>query len=778
VSQEPLWRPGRPDNPWNGLGLVPQPAAFPGIKRWQVETIMPRGAGVNGRQLCWSPDARLLACCNDRAVRVYRTDDWRLVRLFAHSAFHAAFSPDGKWLASASGYPCYGERAWADNAIRLWDVAAGRAGPVLRGHQSTVASLAWSPDGKALISGGDWGDFTLRLWTLDGKCLRAWPSGFKAVYSVVWSPDGSLLAAGGTPEGRSGQAANIWRANGDPGPVIDSADLAVVHGMAWSRDGRWLAAACSDFGKPGLVRVWDTATWKPVPLTVSPPGLAYDLSWSPEGNRFAWVGEAASGGVVSMQDKSNRALPLPWTRAYLSVAWSPKGDRVAVGDADGVVQIWDPARDQTTQVLGRREPAVLACAASPDGNWLAAYRHPEKDVCLWPPEGGPPRVLRRRAPPIKCFAWCPHGSRLAAGYEDGGINVWHVIHANERVVLKGHTGEVHCLDWSPDGRRLLSGSADQTVRVWDAADGGLREILTGQAAPVKQVSWSPDGKHLAARSEDPKDNKVRIWSAEGRPGPILQGLLGSVLAVRWSPDSRQILTWSADDRAARVWSAADGKPALQLPSQSKLISEAAWSPDGRWIAAAGFPFRVWKADGTAGPDFSGSLESNRVLWSPDSRWVACWMWNLSSAVPVFSPLQAEPVSILAGHTASLRYCYWSADSRQLIAVSWDKSMRRWNALTGQGLSTRLILPDGQSAYFTQGGKLETTSPEVEKQLVYVVEQDDGEHKLYTPAEFRALVEANVKKQAAAGSKSPHPNPLPKGEGTKSGRADRAKRGPP
>jgi len=193
-------------------------------------------------------------------VRVYRTDDWRLVRIFIHSAAQAAFSPDGKWLASAGNAPCYYEKG-VDATIRLWDMATGRPGPVLRGFHRFVESLAWSPDGKTLLSGGDWGpDAALRLWSIDGKCLKSWAWENGGISSVAWSPDGRLIAAGGEISGSSGRALRLWQADGVQRPPLDVTELTTVHRVAWSPDGRWLAASGGHSTKPGAIVIWDTVT--------------------------------------------------------------------------------------------------------------------------------------------------------------------------------------------------------------------------------------------------------------------------------------------------------------------------------------------------------------------------------------------------------------------------------------------------------------------------------------------------------------------------------------
>src|SRR2546422_1065184 len=66
-----------------------------------------------------------------------------------------AFSPDGKTLASGGGGSGPGE-------IKLWDVATGKERAALKGHTRGVTSVAFSPDGKTLASGDD--DQTIRLW--------------------------------------------------------------------------------------------------------------------------------------------------------------------------------------------------------------------------------------------------------------------------------------------------------------------------------------------------------------------------------------------------------------------------------------------------------------------------------------------------------------------------------------------------------------------------------------------------------------------------------------
>ena len=93
-----------------------------------------------------------------------------------------AFSPDGKQVVSGSH----------DKTVRLWDAATGAALQTLEGHTDCVTSVAFSPDGKQVVSGSD--DETVRLWDAATRvALQALEGYTSSVTSVVFSSDGKLL---------------------------------------------------------------------------------------------------------------------------------------------------------------------------------------------------------------------------------------------------------------------------------------------------------------------------------------------------------------------------------------------------------------------------------------------------------------------------------------------------------------------------------------------------------------------------------------------------------
>ena len=117
----------------------------------------------------FSPDGRWLASGDDdKNIRIWDVSTGQEIAGSAvtRSPIYAvAFSPNGRWLASAS----------ADKTIKLWDVATGREIHTLTGHGSIVTSLAFSPDGRWLAS-GSW-DKTIKIWDVrDGHECRLWGS--------------------------------------------------------------------------------------------------------------------------------------------------------------------------------------------------------------------------------------------------------------------------------------------------------------------------------------------------------------------------------------------------------------------------------------------------------------------------------------------------------------------------------------------------------------------------------------------------------------------------
>jgi hypothetical protein len=282
---------------------------------------------------------------------------------------------------------------------------------LLGGHQGPVGSVAFSPDGRTLASGGGEQDQNVAVWDLGGPAPRLRSAGERlgnAVSTVAFSPDGRNLAASlwdGT--------VRLWDARPDvPRPAgVLRGPAACFTCMALAGDGRGLAAGTDR----GVVWVWDLG---------QAPGKARTLR--PEGF-----------GIVS------------------GVAFGPQGRALAAAGAD--VRLWDlGGKDRPEAVLpGAGQAEARGLAFSADGRALAAGFNTGA-VHLWDVAGapGPGPWLRRHTDQVRALAFSPDGRLLASGGWDGRVVLWAAAGGTRRREWQVSGEHVTGVAFAPDSRHL------------------------------------------------------------------------------------------------------------------------------------------------------------------------------------------------------------------------------------------------------------------------------------------------------------------------------------
>lgn len=275
------------------------------------------------------------------------------------------------------------------------------------------------------------------------------------VNRVLFSPVGDAAAT----VGEDGMV-RLWRPTASMSPALDiEAHQGAVYGASFSRDGDLLATA----GRDQKVRIWHTKDGSPAGAPMAHARSARDVAFGLPGGLLVSVG---SDGATHVWDPAtghvvDRPFP-PRSRPLPSVAVSDDGATVAVGGADGVVEIWD--RTGTTATL-------------------RIQAHTES---------------------VKALAFDPVRRHLATAGMDRTTVLWD-INTGERIgePICAHEGTVYALAFSPDGTILASGSYDGTIRAVDPeAPGEPCRTLVRSKSSIRSIAFSPDGGLLAGATAD------------------------------------------------------------------------------------------------------------------------------------------------------------------------------------------------------------------------------------------------------------------------------------
>jgi len=277
----------------------------------------------------------------------------------------------------------------------------------------------------------------------------------------------------------------------------------LVRSVAWSPDGQFIASTSDD-----TVQVWQATNGKRVSVYDIP--FVPAVAWSPHGRFIAFaVGGAVQGWDLSPGNSGSQFSYAVDPEGTWSVAWSPDGERIAVGSFSGV-EILNVANGEVVFKHDRYAAQVTAVTWSPDGRYVAWESSFYNTVEAWDVASNR-RVYIYYGPSkgnSTAIAWSPDGTYLAFG-SAGTVQVWETASWSHVYTFAWPAQAVNAVAWSPDSKRLASaGVFDPTVQVWDATDGGHVDIYGGHRIGVESLAWSPDGKRIASGGID---HTVQVW---------------------------------------------------------------------------------------------------------------------------------------------------------------------------------------------------------------------------------------------------------------------------
>ncbi len=547
------------------------------------------------------PRARRIATGSlDGTARVWDVDTGREIaqfRLGGGTVYSVRFAPDGKRLAFAGT----GGRAL------LVDLDAPEAAAIeLAGHTNDVYGLDFSPDGTRVVTASR--DRTARVFDVATGHTVAVCAGHtgsvaeaRFLRGGAWVLTRSAEPSGGSSVSESDATKRIFDARTGAELRVLAGSPAMATAIDASADGRWVVAACEDKS----AQLWDLDRADPAPAHVFVVGGRYHSArFSPDGARLALSWDAGAKVVDVATGADLYVLPNHGHRAVVRIEWSPGGRELATVAYDDALRIF------------RAEDGALL------------------------------RTCRGSARQIMGLAWSPDGSFLTTWHRQSTASVWYGADRPFLPVLRGHSGPVRTARFSLDGRHALTASDDGTARSW-TVPGGAREAVYDPSsaglprAPLVGAAFDPTGVHVATTDAQ---GRVLLWAADGSRLERRFDARGAAgIAAAFSPDGAR-LAFADGPGAVRVFELATGAE-RSIAAHEGDLTALRFSPDGRRLATGGSDRRVcaWDVEAEPGRELawrSEPFESDLrqltqvfdIAYSPDGRWIAAAQQNTRIAV--------------------------------------------------------------------------------------------------------------------------------------------------
>jgi WD40 repeat protein len=549
----------------------------------------------------------------------------------------------------------------------------------LEGHESSINSVAYTPDGAHVVTASS--DMTVRLWeTAGGKEIRVLSGHTGQVTSVTVDPSGRMVLSGAADN-----AIRLWDLP-RPDPLLQLAEgtEGLLRGMGISPDAKLLVTGGDDM----IVRVWSLVDSKEQYQLKGHREKILEIAYRADGNQLASSDQA---GVVKLWDPLQRS-EIHQLGAHEGplrlLAYHPNNQQLVTAGDDGVVRTWQlailPTRQfpvHETAVSRVRFSANNQSLITSDGAQLAIYTVADQKLA---------RVLEGQVGEVVAINRAGNDSLVASGNVTGQVRFWNMADGQDRFTVQASGQPVSDIVFHADNVRVTTSHRDGTVHLWKLPVAPVP--MEGHAAGITTITFRPDGLQIASGSED---KSVRLWNPAGGAEPILlAGHEAIISEVIYRPDGQQLV--SADQQGVvKIWNPANGEQLASIQAHEVAVTGMSFHPEGNRLvtAAADGSWKEWALPIVAPRPLAGPTEQvNRVAINSDGSILVAG--GADKVVRLFNGVDGQPLRTLDGHDDMVTALAMDVSGEMIASGSDAGVLRFWNVADG---ASRLQLAGHQGA---------------------------------------------------------------------------------
>jgi len=633
-----------------------------------------------------------------------------------NSVTSVAFSPDGKYAASAS----------YDGTALVWDALTGKEIIHVKSDYGII-SMAISPNGKYIVTGDCLRDSygcsrgVARVWDISSGKEITNVVHDDGVALIVFSPDSKYVITTGcgtvfnadftcnenfarlweTSTGK--EFARLTHTQNPDGPL---ATLSYISSAAFSADGKYIVTGGCFSDKPGSIRIWESSSGREIEamdgncvtsVAFSPNG-GYVASGGQDNAARVWRIGVWDNGVVVRIGAGKEISHIAFDGDVTSVAFSPDSQYVAATGGT-TIRVWNATTgNETTRISsegyypGGYYPGRVVF--SPDGKHILSTMgntsRINNTVRVWDAMTGKEVSRMIHNSWIDSVAFSPDGNYVVSGGDNGIARVWRI--ANQDNIQLIHQTSYSWVNlgfvFIANGKILVSIGEHP---IWDVSTGKEISLMAGCCIYPYVPYINSNGKTMVSISG--ADTAV-IWDISTSK-KITRISAPGIRTLALSADGKYVATGGYTDHVIRVWEISTSKELMLVTDNNNSDFSLALSPDGKYVAASGpLVMQVWEV--STGKEIArirkeyqqtdwGGNSIISVAFSPDGKYLVSsrsldpfiYVWEVSTGKKfMYSP-----------PGGGVRSIAFSPNSKYLIS-SGDKIVSIWELSTGQEISRR------------------------------------------------------------------------------------------